>query len=484
MIITIAFIVLIFLLTRFLKSQQQSREYVNLPPGPTPLPLLGNLLSLVKDSHISISKLAKKYGGAMTLYLGNVRTIVISDPNLIKQVFVNQSQDSTNRFILETAKIIGNGKNILFSNGDYWKQYRLVLSRSFMRLKTHSIMTDKINKEAEYFSNSFKSNPIIDPAHFCKIFTSNVMMEMLFNDRSKYSNTETHKIIEAIKNVEHGLAVGSSFDALPFLKLFFPNARKDLIKTLEDVWEYSKESIVNHQNSLAKDENQINDFLDLLLTEIKGSGNESFYDMEGLYRVCSDLLISGTETSASTMTWLILYMINNKDIQMKARKELQDAMGDKKYLTMEDKSKTPFFNACIKEVLRIAPVGALSLPREATADLEVGGYLIPKDSQLIMNVYGLATNAELWSDPLIFNPNRWLSEDQEMSNYQYIPFGIGSRACIGSSLAKDEIFLGVGNLLLNYEIDSENGKPLTEKGNFGIALCSQPYQAKFTPLVI
>jgi len=446
--------------------------------------LVGNLFSLIKDSHISISKLAKKYGGAMTLYLGGVRTVVLSDPELIKQVFVHQSLDSTNRFILETAQIIGNGKNILFSNGDYWKQYRLVLSRSFTRLKSHNIMTRKINKEAEFFSDSFKLNSNTDPAHFCKIFTSNVMMEMLFNDRAKYSNTESHKIIEAIKNVEHGLAVGSSFDALPFLKFFFPNARKDLCKTLEDVWEYSKESIVKHQSLLEKDENQINDFLDLLLTEIKGSGNESFYDMEGLYRVCSDLLISGTETSASTMTWLILYLINNKDIQKKARKELQDALNGKNYLSMEDKLKTPYFNACIKEVLRIAPVGALSLPREATSDLEAGGYIIPKGTQLLMNVYGLANNTETWTDPHIFNPNRWLNEDLEISNYQYIPFGIGARACIGSSLAKDEIFLGVGNLLLNYEIDSHNGKPLSEKGNFGIALCAQPYQAKFTPLVI
>ncbi|GAM26301.1 hypothetical protein SAMD00019534_094760 [Acytostelium subglobosum LB1] len=480
-------LVLIFSILLIIKYKRRA----DMPPGPMPLPIIGNLHQLSTAPHLALQKLSQIYGGAMTLYMGNIPTVIITDPDYIKEVIIQQSDNTTDRFVSETARIIGNDKDILFSNGAYWKKYRFILASCFTRMKSHLTIMDKIQEETTKLMDAFQvhaeSGENVSPRFLFKQYTSNVILGMLFGQRSDYFE-KYHDVIKAVDLVEKELAVGNIPDLLPFLSYFYRESRSNLQSALERVWHYSKLSLDEHRRDLQSDPHRVSDMMDLMIHAIHKSDNPSFFDDEGLVRVCSDLLISGTETSSSTLEWLLLFLVNNPNYMEKVRCEINDAMthapAGEQSMDLSRRSQTPFLNACIKEALRIRPVGALSLPRRTTSDVKIGPYTIPAATQVITNVYGLAMSPELWSQPEEFNPYRWMDNNNNNNDveYKFIPFGVGPRSCVGSNLAKDEIYLCISNLILRFNFETIDGVSLDEEGKFGIALTCKQYQLKIKPI--
>ncbi|EFA85204.1 cytochrome P450 family protein [Heterostelium album PN500] len=458
----------------------------DMPPGPIPLPVVGNLFQVGTKPHISLLNLSHIYGGAMTLFLGKVQSVVITDPEYIKEVFVNQSDYTTDRFLSNTTQIIGNNIDLLFSNGDYWKRLRFILASCFIKMKSHLSIIEKIQTETFRLTDAFQpfveTGEPVSPRKFFKIFTLNIIMKLLFDEIVGYNEKEENDVIEAVTWVEHELAVGNIPDLLPFLSVFFNSSREKLKKSLEKVWVYSKAAITRHRQALAKNPNRCDDLMDMILIEIAKSEDPDFFTDEGISRISTDLLLSGTETSSSTLEWLFLFLMNYPHYMLKIKEELSKVCAPSERIKLTHRQSTPFLVACIKEVLRIRPVGALSLPRYASRDLTVGPYTIPKGTQLLMNVYGLAMSPKFWEDPEEFRPERWMNENNVSTgnDYKNLAFGIGSRSCIGSNLAKDEMYLAAANLLHQYNFKPANVDPKTDRlpedGHFGIALSCTEYK--------
>ncbi|GJM99181.1 hypothetical protein PR202_ga16262 [Eleusine coracana subsp. coracana] len=132
-------------------------------------------------------------------------------------------------------------------------------------------------------------------------------------------------------------------------------------------------------------------------------------------------------------------MIRHPDILKQAQEELDAVVGRDRLVSETDLPSLTFFNAVIKETFRLHPSTPLSLPRMAADDCEVAGYRIPKGSELLVNVWGIARDPALWPDPLEFRPARFLpggsheNVDVKGAHFQLIPFGAGRRICAGLS---------------------------------------------------
>lgn len=153
-----------------------------------------------------------------------------------------------------------------------------------------------------------------------------------------------------------------------------------------------------------------------------------------------DLFTAGTDTSASTVEWAIAELIRHPHIQKKAQAEIDAVVGRDRLVKESDIPNLPYFQAVIKETFRLHPSTPLSLPRVAGKSCQVAGYHIPEGTHLLVNVWAISRDSNIWTDPLEFQPERFLPGskyehiDIRGNDFEAIPFGAGRRICAGMSL--------------------------------------------------
>ncbi|EFA79207.1 cytochrome P450 family protein [Heterostelium album PN500] len=449
-----------------------------MPPGPFPLPVLGNLHQLGKMPHKALKKFSEKYGGLTTIFLGSVPTVLVSDPVILKELIITKSEQIIDRYNSDSAQIIGQEKNLLFAKGPYWKKYRKLFTGAMTKARTHNIAS-RIEQQAinlnNFFGNYAASGQPLNPHDYIRRYSLNGVIDYSFSDFVEYESETDHIVIKAAEIMEEILATGNPHDYIPFLKPFYTAKREALGNAVGQVWTYCEEAINIHRKSL--NEEKPRDLLDLLLMEWDKSDEKDFYEDDGLAKCLTDLIVAGHETVAITLGWLIIFMVNNPEMQEKVYEELVQVVGKGNHPTLHHRNSTTYLNAVLKETLRIRTAAPLALPRSAVEDIEIGGYTIPKGTQVLMAVYGLAMDDNHWDSPEEFNPDRWIKETSS-SDYTYIPFGLGPRMCVGMGVAKDELYYAASQMLINFKWTSCDGKPLDDEGVSRIALEYKQYQIK------
>ncbi|RVW41117.1 Geraniol 8-hydroxylase [Vitis vinifera] len=159
----------------------------------------------------------------------------------------------------------------------------------------------------------------------------------------------------------------------------------------------------------------------------------------------------------------------------KARRELQEVLGKDGIVQESDISKLPYLQSVVKETLRLHPPGPLLLPHKAQADVEICGFTVPKNSQVLVNAWAIGRDPNTWTNPNAFVPERFQGSEIDVKgrDFEVIPFGSGRRMCPGMPLAHRMVHLMLASLLHSFDWKLEDGlKPedmdMSEK--FGITL--------------
>lgn len=163
------------------------------------------------------------------------------------------------------------------------------------------------------------------------------------------------------------------------------------------------------------------------------------------------LLLAGTDTSSNTMEWALSLLLNNPQVLHKAQMEIDTVIGNDRYIDESDLVRLPYLHCIINETLRMYPVAPILPPRESSADTIVGGYHVPKNTWLTLNIWAIQNDPNIWPDPRKFRPERFENVKGERMDYQFIPFGSGRRACPGEGLAMRIIGLTLGSLIQCFE---------------------------------
>ncbi|XP_066856167.1 cytochrome P450 27C1 isoform X4 [Anser cygnoides] len=182
--------------------------------------------------------------------------------------------------------------------------------------------------------------------------------------------------------------------------------------------------------------------------------------LEEIYANMTEMLLAGVDTTSFTLSWATYLLAKHPEVQQRVYEEIVNNLGKDQVPVALDVPKLPLIRAVLKETLRLYPV----LPgngRVTQKDLIVGGYLIPKGTQLALCHYATSYNEENFPMANEFRPERWLRKDNldRVDNFGSIPFGYGIRSCIGKRIAELEIHLALIQLLQNFEI---NISPKTE----------------------
>ncbi|KAF2616162.1 hypothetical protein F2Q70_00010683 [Brassica cretica] len=181
--------------------------------------------------------------------------------------------------------------------------------------------------------------------------------------------------------------------------------------------------------------------------------------------MCQDIFLAGVNTSAITLAWAMTELIRNRRVMKKVQDEIRTTLGDKKErLTEDDLSQLHYFKLMVKETFRLHPAAPLLLPREAMSEIKIQGYDIPAKTQMIINVYSIARDPKIWTNPDEFNPDRFLesSIDYKGLNYELLPFGSGRRICPGMMMGIANVEMGLLNLLYFFDWGMPEGKTVND----------------------
>lgn len=198
---------------------------------------------------------------------------------------------------------------------------------------------------------------------------------------------------------------------------------------------------------------------------------------------CLQAVITGaSDATATTLTWAVSLLLNNQFALKKAQEELDLHVGAERLVDESDIKNLVYLQAIIRETLRLNPVAPLSGPREAMEDCTLAGYNVPAGSRLIINVWKIQRDPTIWTDPLEFQPERFLTShvdvDVRGKHFELIPFGSGRRACPGVAFALQGLHLTLARLLQAFDLANSNDEPVDMAAKSGMNT------AKATPLEV
>ncbi|KAK4488413.1 hypothetical protein RD792_004176 [Penstemon davidsonii] len=192
------------------------------------------------------------------------------------------------------------------------------------------------------------------------------------------------------------------------------------------------------------------------------------------------LIVAGTDASAVTSEWAMSLLLNHPEMLQKARAEIDNHVGHDRLVEERDLSKLNYLHCIILETLRLFPSVPMLVPHESSEDCEIGGYHVPNGTMLLVNVWAIHRDPEIWDDPWTFRPERF--ENVEVETHKLVSFGMGKRACPGAGFAKHMIGLGLSSLIQCFEWERISEEKIDLSEGHGITLPkAQPLEAMCRP---
>ena len=176
-----------------------------------------------------------------------------------------------------------------------------------------------------------------------------------------------------------------------------------------------------------------------------------------------EALSAGTETSATTTVWAMSELILNPHLIKQAQEELDAVVGVGRLVQELDIPKLPYLRAIVKETFRLHPPAPLSVPRESTQPSQVMGHNFPAQTRLIINLFAIHRDPDVYENPDTFNPDRFVKHPEVdhtamYDSYQLMPFGAGRRMCPGYHLGDVMVHLMLANLLHSFDWSLPKGE--------------------------
>ncbi|KAF7803855.1 cytochrome P450 71D8-like [Senna tora] len=481
----IFFLFLLLWLAKKYKQHFRTKSSIHkLPPGPWKLPLIGNLHQLAKAGshpHHALRELSLKHGPLMHLQLGEISAVVVSSPEMAKEIMRTHDLTFVQRPELLCPKMISYGyKGIAFTPyGEYWRQMRKICTLELLspkRVQSFSfVREDEVTKLIKSIQMCVGSP--INLSTRISSMVSTLVCRAAFGKKSDDIDELRYLLKKAIE-VSGGFDLVDLFPSLKPIHLLTRTEVKleKMHKKLDEILE----KIVNeHQLKMkSKDANgnlEKENLVDVLL-RVQRSGDLNIpITGNNIKAVIWDIFAAGSESSASVIEWAMSELMRNPRVMEKAQAEIREAFRGKKTIHEKDVEELSYLKLVIKETMRLHTPGPLLLPRECREACNIGGYEIPIKTKVIVNAWALGRDPKYWYDAESFIPERFCgsSVDFKGTNFEYIPFGSGRRMCPGISFALASIELPLACLLYHFDWELPNGmKPvdLDMTETFGAAI--------------
>ncbi|XP_069063641.1 cytochrome P450 2A13-like isoform X2 [Pleurodeles waltl] len=406
-----------------------------LPPGPTPLPIVGNILQ-VKGGQLvsSMLKLRDIYGPVFTVYLGPRRVVVLCSYDVIKEAYIDQADDFVTRGAVPAFERVFRGYGIGVTNGEEWKQLRRFTISTMKNFGT----------------------PIDASSSFVHA-SSNVILHITMGERFNYEDKIFKKLLN---NVREGFHIMSSFwgqlyEMFSRIMDHLPGPHQRMFKLLKYLEDFITERVENNQKTL--DLNNPRDYIDcfLIQREKEKENTSSVFTIMNLVMTVMDIILGAMETTTATTSYGLLALMKHPEIQAKLQEEIDNVTGEKCTPTFADRGKMPYTKAVIAEIQRCCDILPMGAAHAVTRDTPFREFVLPKGTNVFSMLTTSLNDPKYFSDPKKFNPGHFLDENGSFKKVDaFMPFAFGKRSCPGEGLAQAELFLFFSNILKNFYLKS------------------------------
>ncbi|KAK3012664.1 hypothetical protein RJ639_008853 [Escallonia herrerae] len=459
-------------------------------PGPPAMPFVGHLPLLAKYGPDVFSVLAKSYGPIFRFHMGRQPLVIVADPELCREVGIKKFKDITNRSIPSPISASPlHQKGLFFTRDARWSTMRNTILSVYqpsylaklvptMQAFIESATEDLHSKEDITFSDlslKLASDVIGDAAFGVDFGLSKPHTQHQQNDKEIenfinqhiYSTTMLKMDLSGSFSIILGLLI-------PILQEPFRQILKRIPGTMDWKVDRTNQNLSSRldeivQKKMKGKERGTNDFLSLILSASESeTAAKNVFTQDYISAVTYEHLLAGSATTSFTLSTIIYLVAGHPEVEKKLLEEIDGFGPCDKIPTANDlQRRFPYIDQAtihtfltildfelqvVKEAMRFYTVSPL-VARETSAQVEIGGYVLPKGTWVWMALGVLAKDPKNFPEPEKFKPERFdpkCDEEKQRHPYANIPFGIGPRACIGQKFSLQEIKLSMIHLYRNY----------------------------------
>ncbi|PWA97366.1 cytochrome P450 82A2 [Artemisia annua] len=448
------------------------------PPQPKgALPLIGHLHLIAgrtKIPHKVLGNMAEACGPIFIVKLGVHQALVVSDAEIAKECFTKNDLVFATRPKSLVVELMGYNYAMfgLAPYGDYWRTMR-----KMVMIKVLS------QRRVEMLSSIRVSEVRTSMKHICEAWVRNKEStgsnKLQVQIKKLFENFQLNIITRTVSGKRFSPGDEESARVLAVARKFL-ELLGTFVRWLE---EHRKQRESGEQQCEGE-----HDFMNVFISMLEGASGEEFTGFDHITMIKATSLViltGGLDTTHATLTSALSLLLNNPKALKMAQEELDAHVGRDRLVEESDITNLVYLQAIIKETLRLHPPAQISPAHESIDNCIVAGYNIPKGTRLMVNLWKLHRDPNVWSDPDQFQPERFLTSNKDIDyqgqQYDYLPFGSGRRICPGISFAIKTLHFTLASALQGFElakpsnkVDANEGVGLTDINDFPLEVILSP----------
>ena len=434
---------------------------VKRPSGPQGSLILGSANQFRDDEPNFLLESVKTYGDLVYFRLANMHTYLVGHPDLVREVLVTQGEKfekaRLDKQIL--GKFLGNG--LLTSDGEFHKRQRRLAQPAFhsKRIQNYAeVMVDYANK----IMAGWEDGAVVDITEEMMHLTMLIVSKTLFDADAITGSGDT---AVAIANAMHDLQAVSNRDYQRGFSLpsWVPTTDNRLRNKAAAQFNQVMDQIIagRRQTAVNGQVEDTGDLLSMLMLSVDEDGE--FMNDRQLRDEVATLFAAGHETTSNALSWTWFLLAQHPDVEAALHEELDRVLAGRQP-TLADLPNLPYSLQIIKEAMRLYPPAWILNGRAALTDVAIGGYTIPKGSTVFVSPYVMHRLPQYFAEPEAFKPERFTPEfEKALPKFAYMPFGGGTRVCIGNAFAMMEAQLLLATIAQTYRLAVAQSEPVPYK---------------------
>lgn len=457
-------------------SAKKATHNAGRPPGPKGSLIMGVMREFTRDT-LGFIERCRDYGDVVHARFLYIHAYFLYNPSDIETLLTTNAKSYHKARSMRSPfsyRLVGNG--LVTSEGEFWRRQRRLAQPAFHRQRI-SAYGDVMVQFAQRAIDTWKKDEHRDVARDMTRLALEIVVKTLFN--ADVSN-DADRVGELLTGVVRPFATQATLKWILDNRLPTPGHRRYFNAVSEiDRIVYR---IIAERRASGYDEG---DLLSMLLQAQDDDGSQM--SDQQLRDEVMTLFVAGHETTALALSWSWYLLATNPEAEKKFHEELEEVLGGRTP-NVSDLPRLRYAEMIAKETMRLYPP-AYAVGREAIEDTEIGGFRVPKGTQLFAFQWATHRDPRYFDEPDAFRPERWSGDAiEQLPKYAYFPFGGGPRQCIGNYFAMMEIVLLLATIgqRFRFKLDPNHKVEvlpvLSLRPKDGIRVYIEPRPPKFIPL--